>query len=82
MLDYVCSEGEWEPRELVDWKLIIPVDDGSQKPIYSLSPYESRKASDVEGCTSGGSAMQLEPIRTKVSIWKAISEYMYLRYSI
>ena len=50
MLDYECCEGEWEPREVVDWELMIPVDDGSQKPIYSLGPHESRKALGAEDC--------------------------------
>ena len=29
MLDYKCCEGEWKPRELVNWELMIPMDDGS-----------------------------------------------------
>ena len=43
ILDYERCEGEWTPRELVDWELMIPVDNGSQKPILNLSPYDSRK---------------------------------------
>ena len=66
MLGYECREGEWTPRELVDWELVIPVDGGSQKPILSLGPHESRKALGVEGCSAGGSATQPEAIKTKV----------------
>ena len=43
MLEYECREGEWIPGELVDWKLMIPVDDGSQKPRLSLGPHEREK---------------------------------------
>ena len=69
MLDYECCEGKWEPRELVDWKLMIPVNDGSQKPMHSLGPQESRKTLGVEDCPAGGSATQLESMRTKVGEW-------------
>ena len=34
MLDYECCEGEWKPRELVNWELLIPMEDGSQKSIH------------------------------------------------
>ena len=29
ILDYECTDGVWTPRELVNWKLMIPVDDGT-----------------------------------------------------
>ena len=48
---------------------MIPMDDGSQKPIYSLSPHESRKALNVEDCPVGGSAAQLETVKSKVGDW-------------
>ena len=69
MLDYECCEGEWKPRGLVNLELMIPVDDGSQKPICSLSPHESRKALGVEDCPAGGSAVQLETVKSKVGDW-------------
>ena len=69
MLDYECCEGEWRPRELVDWELMIPMDDGSKKPICSLSPHESRKALGVLDCPAGGSAEQLETVKTKAGEW-------------
>ena len=69
MLDYECCEGEWRPRELVDWELMIPMDDGTEKPIYSLSPHESRKALRVTDCPAGGSAEQLKTIKAKVGEW-------------
>ena len=59
MLDYEYNDGVWTPRKLVDWKLMIPVDDGTEQPIYSLSPKESKKAIGVEDCPVGGSAKQL-----------------------
>ena len=69
MLDYECCDGEWKPRELVNWELMIPVDDGSQKPIYSLSPHKSRKALGMEDCPVGGSAVRLETVKSKVGGW-------------
>ena len=69
MLDYECCEGEWRPRELVDWELMIPMDDGTKKPIYNLSPHESRKALGVTDCPAGGSAEQLNTINTNVREW-------------
>ena len=69
MLDYECCEGEWKPRELVNWELMIPMDDESQKPICSLGPHESRKALGVEDCPAGGSAVQLETVKSKVGGW-------------
>ena len=66
MLDYECCEDEWSPRELVDWKLMIPMDDGTKKPIYSLSPHESRKALGMTDCPAGGSAEHFKTIETKV----------------
>ena len=59
MLDYECCEGEWKPRELANWELIITMDDEIQKPIYSLSPHESRKALGVKDCPAGGRVEQL-----------------------
>ena len=55
-LNYECNEGIWTARELVDWELMIPDDDGTEQPIYSLSPKESKKALGVEDCPAGGSA--------------------------
>ena len=69
MLDYECCEGEWQPRELVDWELMIPVDDGSQRPIFSLSPHESKKVLGVEDCPAGGNADQLRTTKEKVKVW-------------
>ena len=66
MLDYECCEGECKPREIVDWELMIPIDDGSLKPIYSLSPHESRKVLGVKDCPARGSAEQLETIKPKL----------------
>ena len=59
MLDYECSDGEWLPRELLDWELMISMDDGTQQPIYSLSPHESKKALGVEDCPAGSNSKQL-----------------------
>ena len=69
MLDYECCEGKWRTRELANWELMIPMDDESQKPIYSLSPHGSRKALGVEGFPAGGSAEQLGTIKSKVGDW-------------
>ena len=69
MMDYECYEGEWRPRELVEWELMIPEDDGTEKPIYSLSPHENREALGVTDCLAGGSAEQLKTIKTKVGEW-------------
>jgi hypothetical protein len=69
VLDYKCCEGEWMPRELVDWELLIPMDDGSQRPIFSLSLHESRKVLGVEDCPAGYNATQLESIKEKVKEW-------------
>ena len=69
MLDYECREGEWIPRHLVNWELMIPMEDGTKKPIYSLSPHESRKALGVTDCPAGGSAEQLRLIKTKLGEW-------------
>ena len=69
MLDYECREGVWTPRELVDWELMIPVDDGNQKQILSLGPHESKKSLGVEDCPAGGGATQLEAIKTEVGDW-------------
>ena len=38
MLDYECCEGEWSPREVVNWELMIPMDDGTKKP--RIAPLE------------------------------------------
>jgi hypothetical protein len=57
------------PRELVDWELLIPIDDGSQRPIFSLTPHESRKVLGVEDCLAGGNVTQLESIKEKVKQW-------------
>ena len=69
MLDYECCDGELRPRELVDWELMIPMDDGSKEPICSLSPHESRKSLGVTDCPAGGSTEQLKIIKTKVGEW-------------
>ena len=53
MLDYECCDGEWKPRDLVNWELMIPMDDGRQKPIYTLSPHESRKGLGVGRLSCG-----------------------------
>ena len=45
------------------------MDDGSQKPIYSLIPHESRKALGVKDCSAGGNAKQLTTIKSKVEEW-------------
>ena len=48
---------------------MIPVDGGTEHPIYSLSPEESKIASDVEDCPAGGSADQLKAIKDKMKQW-------------
>ena len=45
------------------------MDRGRQKPIYNLSPHESKKALGVEDCHAGGSAEQLGTIKSKVGDW-------------
>ena len=69
MLDYECNDGVWTPRELVDWKLMIPVDDGTAQPILSLSPEENKKALGVKDCPAGGSTDQLKAIKDKMEQW-------------
>ena len=69
MLDYECSDWERSPRELVDWELMIPMDDGIQHPIHSLSSHDIKKALGVEDCPAGGSVAQLETIKGKVEKW-------------
>ena len=48
---------------------MIPVDDGTQQPIYSLRPHESKKALGLEDCPAGGSFAQLKTIKEKVGEW-------------
>ena len=69
ILDHECCEGEWVPRELVNWELLIPMDDGSQRPSFSLSPHENRKVLGVKDCPAGGNATQLATIKEKVKEW-------------
>ena len=69
ILDYECNDGVWTPRELVDWKLMIPVDGGTEQPILSLSPEESKKALGVKDCPAGGSTDQLKAIKDKMEQW-------------
>ena len=38
-VDHECCEGKWEPRELVNWGLMIRVNDGNKKPICRLGPH-------------------------------------------
>ena len=78
MLDYECSDGEWLPRELVDRKLTIPMDDGTQQPIYSLSPHESKKVLGLEDCPAGGSSTQLKIIKEKVKEWMNRTKHGHL----
>ena len=66
MLDYKRNDGVWTPRELVNWKLMIPVDDGTEQPIFSLSLEESKKSLGVEDYPAGGSTDQLKAIRDKM----------------
>ena len=51
------------------WELMIPMDDGTQQPIYRLGPYESKKALEVEDCPAGGRSAQLKIIKEKVKKW-------------
>ena len=48
---------------------MIPMDGGTQQPIYSLSPHESKKALGAEDCPAGGSSAQLKTIKEKVKKW-------------
>ena len=45
---------------------MIPMDDGTQQTIYSLSPHESKKALGVEECPAKGSSAQLKTIKDKL----------------
>ena len=65
MLDYECNDGVWTPRELVNWKLMITLDDCTEEPILSLSLGESKKALGVKACPAGGSTDQLKAIKDK-----------------
>ena len=78
MLDYECNDGVWTPRELVDWKLMTPVDDGTEQPILSLSPGESKKALGVKDCPAGRSTDQLKAIEDKMEQWVLIMKHGHL----
>ena len=45
------------------------MDDGTEQPIYSLSPEENKKALGVEDCPAGGSAKQLKATKDKMKQW-------------
>ena len=48
---------------------MIPVDDGTEQPILSLSPEESKKALGAKDCPAGGSTDQLKAIKDKIEQW-------------
>jgi hypothetical protein len=68
LLDYVCKDGEWKYAEMVPHKMMITNPD-TKSPIQQKKVTESKMTLGIHDSPSGGNAIHLSSIKTKVRTW-------------